>query len=127
MDEHGDEHQRDPDAPDNDGGRLFVTLVDGTWYALPATIAGIRESLPEDQRAKFMDEIEHAPARDMPLTLYRWAAKPTPVPAAMRRIHDWVQGIHEEAEAAVVMGVERADVLDQVDSRLREGPPQSSE
>jgi hypothetical protein len=120
-----DEHTEKPDSekPDDEGGRLFVTRLEGRWYVIPATIAGIRESLPEDQRGDFTKAIENTPARDMLATMVRWSRSTTDMQEAVERVHDWVQEIHEEAEARMVMGEDRDDVLRTVESRLRAGPP----
>ncbi|MGW9208434.1 hypothetical protein ACWGR4_15785 [Embleya sp. NPDC055664] len=127
MDEHTERTDTDAGWPDNEGGRLFVTSMDDVVYTLPATIASIRASLPADEHDAFTKAIEDTPARELPLALYHWAEKHTPIPEARERTHDWVQEIYEEAEADTIMGVPRAAVLDQVESRLREGPPKAHE
>ncbi|WP_329028146.1 hypothetical protein [Streptomyces sp. NBC_00690] len=45
----------------------------GGPVAVPATIRGVREALSEEERAKFIDEIENTPAGDLATVLIRWA------------------------------------------------------
>ncbi|GCD94440.1 hypothetical protein [Embleya hyalina] len=125
MDDHIDEHEHQ-DGPEPDG-RTWRTWATGELIELPATIAGIRAALPAEQREEFTKAIEDTPARDLPLTLNRWVRRTRPeVDEAIERTHDWVEGIHAEADAMTIMGEERSVVLDRVQSRLREGPPESA-
>ncbi|MGC0415192.1 hypothetical protein [Embleya sp. AB8] len=123
MDEHTDENER-RDGPEPDG-RTFRTWIKDELIEIPATIAGIRDALPEDQRDEFTRAIEDTPARDMLLVLNQWSRRTRPeIDEAIRQAHDWVQGIHEEADAMTIMGEDRNVVLGHVQSRLREGPPE---
>ncbi|WP_439674105.1 hypothetical protein [Embleya sp. MST-111070] len=115
-------HQPRDDGPEPDG-RHFRTTVGGRLVVLPATIAGIRAALPEDRRDAFTKEIENTPARDMHLTLYRWARTPE-IEAEDEAAHAWVRELYEAAERRLIEGESLADVQDQLQSDLRKGPGQ---
>ncbi|MYS83327.1 hypothetical protein [Embleya scabrispora] len=111
---------QDPDVPDDQGGKLFRTVVDGRWVTVPATIAGIREALPEERREAFTKTIEETPARDLFATMARWASTPE-MDAALEREHDRIQRLGEEADARVIMGEDPDVVRSELQSRLRNG------
>ncbi|MFE0423484.1 hypothetical protein [Streptomyces sp. NPDC058953] len=66
------------------GDRLSLTMyMTGGPVAVPATIGGVREALPEAERAVFTHEIESVPADGLQMTLMRWAMRiPTEQDAA---------------------------------------------
>lgn len=59
----------------------FKTIIGGELVELPATIAGIRETLPEERRAEFDNEVEHTPGSDLLRVLTHWALESTDAPA----------------------------------------------
>jgi hypothetical protein len=121
VDECNDEREPDPDMPDDEGGRLFRTFLEGKWWTMPATIAGIREFLPPERRDAFDEAIETTPARDMSATMVRWA-RPPEMEAAVERAHDRVRGLTEEADARLVVGEDPDVVRGDLRSRIGEGP-----
>ncbi|MGC0416109.1 hypothetical protein [Embleya sp. AB8] len=124
MDEHTDEHEYQ-DGPEPDG-RFFRTTVGGEQAVLPATIAGIRNALPEDRRDAFTKEIEATPARDMHLTLYRWASTLDPrIAAEDEANHQWVSELYEDAARRHIEGEDLADVQDRLLADVRKGPGQA--
>ncbi|MER6915144.1 hypothetical protein ABT354_25995 [Streptomyces sp. NPDC000594] len=54
------------------GEPVLRTRIGGRIVDLPGTLDGIRDSLPEDQRAAFDREIGSAPLLDVPLIAARW-------------------------------------------------------
>ncbi|MFE2870241.1 hypothetical protein [Embleya sp. NPDC059259] len=119
MDER-DEHEHE-DGPEPDG-RKFRSWVDDELIETPATIAGIREALPADQRDAFTKEIEDTPARDMPLVMLRWATSTRPeIDAATRQAHDRVEALARQAETELIMGEDLHVVQDRFHAGLREG------
>lgn len=53
------------------------TVIGGELVELPATIAGIRSALDEDQVPAFDREIRHLPSTQLPAALVRWALSAT--------------------------------------------------
>ncbi|MFI1865238.1 hypothetical protein [Streptomyces jumonjinensis] len=51
---------------------VLRTIIGGETVDLPGTLEGIRDSLPEDQRADFEREIWSAPLAEVPLIAARW-------------------------------------------------------
>ncbi|SOD67098.1 hypothetical protein SAMN06297387_12866 [Streptomyces zhaozhouensis] len=60
----------------NDTRTTMTTYVGGDPVEIPATIAGVRAALTEDQRAAFDEEIAHTHALELPHVLIRWALPP---------------------------------------------------
>ncbi|GAA4658575.1 hypothetical protein GCM10023347_07310 [Streptomyces chumphonensis] len=58
------------------------TYVHGQEVELPATIDGIRASLPQESRAEFDAEIGQVPAAQLQQVLGRWALRTHPGAAA---------------------------------------------
>ncbi|MEU5164495.1 hypothetical protein AB0G74_33410 [Streptomyces sp. NPDC020875] len=58
--------------PGGDPGSLTMYMTGGP-VAVPATISGVRDALPETERARFTDEIESIPADGLQMALMRWA------------------------------------------------------
>lgn len=54
----------------------MTAYVHGEPVEIPATIAGIRATLTEDQTAEFDREIAHTPALQLAQVLIRWALPP---------------------------------------------------
>lgn len=63
---------------------------------LPATIRGVREALPEEERAAFTAEIENAAADELRTVLVRWAMN---IPTE-----------HDDAERALVERIRSGDL-----------------
>ncbi|OPC80364.1 hypothetical protein B4N89_04840 [Embleya scabrispora] len=121
MDEHTDEHASQDDGPEPDG-RVFRTWLGDELIEIPATIAGIREALPAEQRDEFTKVIEDTPARDMPLIMNRWSRRTRPeIDAATRREMDRIEGLALDAEADLIMGEDLNVVQDRFQSRVRKG------
>ncbi|MFF2020990.1 hypothetical protein ACFVW2_04150 [Streptomyces sp. NPDC058171] len=73
-------------------GDHLTTYMTGGPVRVPATIRGVREALPEELRARFVAEIEDAPADQLPFTLVRWAMNiPTEHDAAEEALLDRVR------------------------------------
>ncbi|MGC0415430.1 hypothetical protein [Embleya sp. AB8] len=120
MDEHPNEHEYQ-DGPEPDG-RTFRTLVGDEWIVTPATIAGIRDALPEDRRDEFTKTIEDTPARDMALIMNRWARRTRPeIDEATRREMDRIEGLGIQAQTELIMGDDQDAVQDRFYTRVREG------
>ncbi|MEW1654258.1 MULTISPECIES: hypothetical protein [unclassified Streptomyces] len=49
------------------------TVIDGVLVEVPATIDGIRATLPEADRAAFEAEVRRTPAQELHRVLARWA------------------------------------------------------
>ncbi|MGC0415209.1 hypothetical protein [Embleya sp. AB8] len=114
-----DEQYEDGPEPD---GRMFRSFVDGEWIETPATIAGIRDALPEDRRDEFTKTIEDTPARDVALLMLRWATSTRPeIDEATRREHNRVEALTREAGDRVVMGEDPSVVQAELLARMREG------
>ncbi|GLF95230.1 hypothetical protein [Streptomyces yaizuensis] len=60
-------------------GKTFSTYMSGgDLVVLPATIKGIREALPPDQRAAFTEAVENAGAEELFELLATWAERTRP-------------------------------------------------
>ncbi|MFF7246362.1 hypothetical protein ACFZBU_20910 [Embleya sp. NPDC008237] len=55
---------------------VITTAFQGRTIQLPGTLADIRAALPEDRRAAFDDEINHAPLRQIAAIAVHWASPP---------------------------------------------------
>jgi len=74
----------------------YLTMhMTGGAVQVPATIRGVRDALPDAERAKFTDEIENTPAEDLATVLVRWAMS---IPTE-----------YDEAEEALVERVQAGD------------------
>ncbi|MCM2392913.1 hypothetical protein [Streptomyces albipurpureus] len=77
------------------GHHLAMYMTAGT-VRLPATIRGVREALPEEERAAFTAEIENAAADELRTVLVRWAMN---IPTE-----------HDDAERALVERIRSGDL-----------------
>ncbi|MFI5944647.1 hypothetical protein ACIBCB_30995 [Streptomyces uncialis] len=99
----------------DDSGREPLTMyMTGGPVTVPSTIRGVREALPESERAEFTAEIENVSADELQMTLMRWVMRiPTP--------HDEAEeALAERLAAGDLTGVTFADELG--DDEYRSAP-----
>ncbi|MFI1885298.1 hypothetical protein [Streptomyces jumonjinensis] len=56
-------------------GDMLWTIRSGERVEIPATVAGIRDALPEDQRGRFLDEIFSANVYTVEKVVREWIVK----------------------------------------------------